>query len=291
MGDANVVEWARAFLEEEHAAPFFLAVGLYRPHLPWYVPSAYFERLPSAGVSLPPVPLDPLAGVPAAGRRLAGQDHARVLASGNWARAVRGYLASIAFADDMVGRLLAALDASRYGGNTVIVVWGDHGWHLGEKAHWRKFALWEEATRVPLAIVAPGVSRAETRCARTVSLLDLYPTLVELCGLPPREELEGRSLIPLLREPAAAWDRPVVTTHGHRNHAVRTERWRYIRYADGSEELYDHDADPLEWENLAGESRFATVKEELARSLPKRDAPPAPRRQAQAAEEREEEEP
>ena len=155
--------------------------------------------------------------------------------------------------------------------------WSDHGWHLGEKEHWRKFALWEEATRVPLVVVAPGVTRPGTRSERTVSLLDLYPTLVELCGLPQKPELEGESLVPLLKDPAAPWDHPAVTTHGRNNHAVRTERWRYIRYADGTEELYDHDNDPHEWTNLAAESRLDEVKRDLARRLPERNAPDAPR--------------
>src|SRR5262249_1696558 len=156
------------------------------------------------------------------------------------------------------------LDASPHAGNTVVVLWGDHGWHLGEKQHWRKFALWEEATRTPLIFVTPGGKAAKQRCDHPVSLMDMYPTLVELCGLTPRPGLEGHSLVPLLKDPKAEWGHPALTTHGRNNHAVRTDRWRYIRYADGSEELYDHDADPLEWKNLAKSAEHAKVKEELA---------------------------
>jgi arylsulfatase A-like enzyme len=281
MGDFKTVSWASEYLSQSHEKPFFLAVGLIKPHLPWYVPQSYFDLFPLDGVTLPPVRAGDLDDVPAAGVRIANPngDHARVLAANQWRPAVRGYLASIAFADAQVGRLIEALDRSPHAANTIVVLWGDHGWHLGEKEHWRKFALWEEATRVPLIVLAPGRTKAGARCVRTVSLLDLYPTLVDLCGLPAKPGLEGRSLAPLLADPNAPWAHPAVTTHGRENHAVRDERWRYIRYADGSEELYDHDADPQEWTNLAGSSDPAAVaaKRALARSLPERNAPDAPR--------------
>ena len=190
-------------------------------------------------------------------------DHASVVDANQWEKAVQAYLACITFADAQIGRLLDALDDERRTRkNTIVVLWGDHGWHLGEKQHWRKFALWEEATRVPLIVVAPGVTKAGQRCDRTVDLLDLYPTLVELCGLPPKKGLEGQSLVPAAEgpeggvgPPGAHDARPRTTTRS------ATERWRYIRYADGSEELYDHDADPLEWKNLAGDAAHADGEE------------------------------
>jgi len=275
MGDAKVVDWAIEYLKRGHDKPFFLAVGFYRPHLPWYVPREYFRAYPEADVTLPTVPDGDLDDVPEAGVRMAKPqgDHARVLRSDNWRKAVSAYLASVAFTDKQLGRLLDALDATGLAKDTVIVLWGDHGWHLGEKKHWRKFALWEEATRVPLMVVAPNVTPKAATCERTVSLLDLYPTLLDLCDLPSRKELEGRSLVPLLREPSAEWNRPVITTHGFQNHAVRSERWRYIRYADGSEELYDHEADPNEWTNIASRKEHDKVKAELAAWLPKKNAP------------------
>ncbi|NQT38922.1 MAG: sulfatase-like hydrolase/transferase, partial [Planctomycetes bacterium] len=256
-----------------------LAVGMFRPHLPWYAPQKYFDRYPLDDIVLPVVPDDDLDDIPEAGLRMAkpGGDHAKVLATNNWEKAVRGYLACITYTDGQIGRLLDTLDASPYAENTIIVLWTDHGWHLGEKHHWRKFTLWEEADRVPLVFVVPGLTGRNVRCERTVSLLDLYPTLVDLCGLPARKELEGRSLKPLLADPAAAWERPVVTTHGRNNHAVRSERWRYIRYGDGSEELYDHQADPMEWTNLAGERKHAAAKKELSQWLPKVNVPEGPR--------------
>lgn len=280
MPDAKTVSWAIERLEQiEPGQPFFLAVGLYRPHLPWYVPRPYFDQFPPAEIVLPRVLENDLDDIPQAGIAMAkpNGDHRRVVEADQWEHAVQGYLASIAFADAQIGRLLDALDAGPHAGNTIIVLWGDHGWHLGEKSHWRKFALWEEATRVPLVIVAPNVTEPNGRSERTVSLLDLYPTLIDLCGLPSRPNLEGESLTPLLLDPAASWNRPVVTTHGRGNHAVRSERWRYIRYADGSEELYDHEADPREWTNLAEDPRLQSIKAELAKHLPKTDAPDAPR--------------
>jgi arylsulfatase A-like enzyme len=285
MGDAKVADWVAGQLRQKQERPFFLACGFTRPHLPWYVPRKYFQPLSLDSIRLPEVKADDLDDIPPAGRRMARPDgdHRKVVEHNQWRQAVQGYLASIAFADAMLGRVLDALDAGPHAQNTIVVLWGDHGWHLGEKQHWRKFALWEEATRTPLIFVVPrGVAglpdgaRAGSRCARPVSLMDIYPTLVELCGLARRPEVEARSLAPLLKDPAAPWEWPVLTTHGRGNHAVRSEHWRYIRYSDGSEELYDHQSDPMEWRNLAGDPRHADVKKELARWLPKTDAPDAP---------------
>ena len=178
----------------------------------------------------------------------------------------------------MVGKILDALDASTYAGNTIIVLWNDHGWHLGEKLHWAKNSLWEEATRVPLILVAPGITEPGGRCARPVSLIDIYPTLIDLCGLNSREGLEGVSLLSLLGDPNATRVEPALTTSRGNNHSVRSERWRYTRYNDGAEELYDHQNDPLEWTNLANMPEYATKKAELAHWLPKSTAPAAPKR-------------
>ena len=181
---------------------------------------------------------------------------------------MQSYLATISFVDAQIGRLLDALDRSPHADNTIIVLWGDHGWHLGEKQHWRKHALWETTTRTPLIITTPdGLGRGQ-QSARMVSLIDLYPTLMELCAVPARSGLDGQSLVPLLRDPQREWTRPVLTTYGYQNHAVRTERWRYIRYEDGGEELYDHHNDPNEWHNLASQPQHAGVIAELQRALP-----------------------
>lgn len=274
MSDYQMVDWAIAQLQKKHDKPIFLGCGIYRPHLPWYVPQEYFDHYPLDKIQLPQIKEDDLADVPEAGVKIAkpNGDHKKVIETDNYAKAVQGYLASIEFADAQIGRLIAALEASPYADNTIIVLWGDHGWHLGEKLHWRKFALWEEAARVPLLIVAPGITKPEQRCERTVTLLDLYPTLADLCGLTPPQAVEGKSLTPLLKNPAAAWDRPALTTHGRNNHAVRDERWRYIRYADGSEELYDHQEDPQEWTNVADLPENEGVKKRLSERLPTTNA-------------------
>jgi arylsulfatase A-like enzyme len=242
------------------------------------VPRKYFDRYPLSEIILPKVKDDDLDDVPPIGRMMAKPegDHAKVLETRNWEKGVQGYLASITFADSCIGRLLDALDASGQADNTIIVLWGDHGWHLGEKLHWRKFTLWEEATRVPFVIVAPGITRPGSRCDRTVSLLDIYPTLAALAGSKPPAAVQGHSLVPLLKDPASPWKYPSVTTHGRDNHAVRSERWRYIRYSDGTEELYDHEKDPMEWTNLAGKGELEPVKKQLAAFLPAVNAKDAP---------------
>jgi len=284
--DGLVANWAIGELGKQQDKPFFLAPGLFRPHLPWYVPQKYFDMHSLDSITLPTVKTDDLDDVPPIGRQMAidgieydaaeGGDHDAVLRTKQWKKGVQGYLASMSFADAQIGRMLEALDNSPFKDNTIIVLWGDHGWHLGEKLHWRKHALWEEATRNPLIIVAPGVTKPNSRCFRTVSLLDLYPTLVELCGLSDNPKLEGASLVPLLKNPEKNWDRPAVTTYKFNNHAVRDERWRYIRYSDGAEELYDHRVDELEWHNLANDPKYDDVKKKLAQWLPKNNAPDGP---------------
>lgn len=280
MGDYKNISKGIEFLGKSHDKPFFLACGLTRPHMPWQVPAKYYDMFPLDSIQLPNVPEDDLEDIPQAGIRIAKPqgDHATVLRTENWKHAVQAYLASIAFADAQIGRLIEALDHSSYADNTIVMLWGDHGWHLGEKQHWRKFALWEEATRAPLMVSVPGMTKPGSVCAQPMEFVHIYPTLAELCGLTPPGNLDGQSFVSLLKNPAAKWDAPALTTHGRNNHAVRTERWRYIRYADGSEELYDHDADPNEWTNLATDSRHRTTIEALQSHLPQVNAEDAPRR-------------
>jgi arylsulfatase A-like enzyme len=192
-----------------------------------------------------------------------------------WKSAVQGYLASISFADAQVGRLMAALDHSAHAHNTIIVLWSDHGMHIGEKEHWEKFTLWEESTRVPLMIVAPGVTQPARVCTRPVSLVDVFPTLVELAGQSPMAQLDGISLVPWLRNPTAPKQQPALTTWGRNNHSVRTERWRYTRYHNGDEELYDHQTDPDEFTNLGARPEHNLLKQALARWMPRTSAKPA----------------
>ncbi|MBI4905945.1 MAG: sulfatase [Acidobacteria bacterium] len=270
MGDYKVADYVSGQLKKKHDKPFFLACGIFKPHLPWYVPEKYFDMHPLSSIKLPSIKEDDLSDIPPIGVKMAkpNGDHAKVIQYKQHQRAVQSYLAAISFADAQLGRVLDAFDASPYKDNTTIVLWSDHGWHLGQKLHWRKFALWEEATHNVFMMVAPGVTKPNGRCGRPVSLMDIYPTLVELHGLSAKAGLEGTSLVPLLRNPVAAWDRPALTTYGRNNHSVRSERFRYIRYSDGTEELYDHQDDELEWHNLAGNPQYEAVKRELARWLP-----------------------
>jgi arylsulfatase A-like enzyme len=278
LPDEAIVDYGIEKLKAKHEKPFFLAVGLHKPHMPWNVPKKYFDMFPLDKIELPPHTEGDLKDVPPGGIKFAKPDgdHAAILKSGRWKEAVQAYLAAIAYCDNQIGRLLDAYDSSPEKANTMICFWGDHGWHLGEKEHWRKFALWEEATRMPFIWVVPGVTKAGGVCDRTVDLMSVYPTLCGLCGFAKPKHVEGEDIAPLLRDPKAAWAKPGITTFNRNNHAVRTERWRYIRYADGGEELYDHDADPYEWKNLAAESKFADVKKELAKQLPEVNKPELP---------------
>jgi len=283
MGDFKSVAYVSKQLRREHEKPFFLACGIYRPHLPWYVPRKYFDMFPLESVKLPLVlenDLDDLSDRIKDIAHRAGNYHRHVLDAGQWKNAVRGYLASIAFADTMLGKLLDALENSRYADNTVVIIWSDHGWQLGEKEHWRKFALWENVLRSVLMIKvprgAPGLpmgTKKGLRCDRIVSLQDIYPTLNELCGFPPRDDIDGRSLVPLLKDPAVAWNHPAVSTYDYGEFSIRSERWRYTVYIDGSEELYDHSKDSEEWTNLAEDPQYEKIKRELRQSIPKNPAP------------------
>ncbi|MGN6543525.1 MAG: sulfatase [Aureliella sp.] len=275
VSDTQIADYGIAELGKQHAQPFFLTVGFHKPHMPWNIPRKYFDMHPLDEIELPPVQAGDLDDVPPAGVKVAhaSGDHQRVLESGRWKEAVQAYLAAISYLDGQVGRVLDALDKSDYRDNTIICLWGDHGWHLGEKEHWRKFALWEEATRAPLIWIAPGTTQPGGVCTRPVDFMSIYPTLCELADIPKPEHLEGSSIRPLLADPQAEWSGVAVTTHGFQNHAVRTARWRYIRYADGGEELYDHQSDPYEWKNLADDPQHAKLKAELASHFPKVNRP------------------
>src|SRR4051794_3511625 len=275
LQDWGTADFAIRQLGRSHDKPFFVACGLYKPHMPWNVPKKYYDMFPLDKIELPPYLADDLADVPPAGVNMAkpNGDHAKIVASGRWKDAVQGYLAAIAYTDMNVGRVLDALDKSPYKDNTIIVLWGDHGWHLGEKSHWRKFALWEEATRVPFVWVVPGLTKPDQECTRTVDLMSVYPTLMDVCGLKTPAHVQGVSIKKLLADPQAEWTTPAVTTYLRNNHAVRTEGWRYIKYADGGEELYDETADPYEYVNLAGKPEQAARKAEMAKWLPTTNLP------------------
>lgn len=273
--DYHSVDYCIERLQQKSEQPFFIACGLYKPHLPFVAPKKYYNDFPLASIQLPPFLENDLDDIPPAGVKMAGPnaDHKKFRQSGRWKSAIQSYLATCAYTDMNVGRLLDALEASPHKENTIIVLWGDHGWSFGEKQHWRKFALWEEPTRMPFIWVAPGITSPGTSSERTVDLMSVYPTLCDLAGLEVPSHVEGRSIRPLLASPDASWELPAITTHGFNNHAVRTEQWRYIRYANGDEELYNELQDPYEWKNLAQDPELTPIKSTLAKWLPKKQKP------------------
>lgn len=269
--DVVNVDRAITHLRRPTERPLFLALGLVRPHCPWTAPKRFFDRYPLGSVPSFATGDADLDDLPPAGRRhaIGVTSDAKIREVGVGPTLVRAYLASLSFMDWNLGRLLDALDDGPRAAETIVVLWSDQGFDLGEKRHWGKNALWETTTRVPLLISVPGKTRGE-RTTMPVSLLDLHPTLLELAGLPsPAQTLDGESLRRLLDDPRATWDRAVVTSQRNKSFAVRDRRWRYIRYKNGDEELYDHDSDPAERRNLAGDPSLAAIKGRLAAAIPR----------------------
>lgn len=290
-GDWQVASWAVEQLQQlgkqhgsrspgaEPPQPFFLSAGFFLPHVPCYATGQWFDLYPTGSLLLPPIQPDDRADTPRFSWYLHWQLPEPRLhflqESSQWKNLVRSYLASISFVDSQVGRVLTALEAASLQDNTLVVLWSDHGFHLGEKEITGKNTLWEESTRVPLMFAGPGIPAGNV-CETPVELLDIYPTLNTLCRLPAVDGLEGQSLVPQLNDPSAPRERPAVTTHNAGNHSIRTRHWRLIRYADGTSELYDLKHDPEEWTNLASRPEHAATLKKLARWLPTEDAAPAP---------------
>lgn len=271
LPDHKAAEWAVERLNEQHDKPFLLMVGFLRPHVPWYVPKKWFDLYDKEKITLPEFKADDLDDVPQMARdiNILPQMPRTTWAIENnqWRNIVHAYLACISFTDHQVGKVLDALDKSPYRDNTIIVLWSDHGYHMGEKNTFQKQSLWERASHVPLVIAGPGIT-GRRQCDRVVSLLDLYPTLLELCKLPTNAKNEGHSLVPLLKEPTQPWDYPAIIGWKKNSFAVQNEQYRYIRYSDASEELYDHKNDPHEWTNIAAQTDMTSIKEQLGAHIP-----------------------
>lgn len=276
QADWKIASWGCDILSEAHEKPWFLGVGFRLPHVPCYASQKWFDLYPRE-VILPPVKTDDRADTPDFSWflhwNLPEPRLSWLKKENQWQPLVKSYLASISFMDSQVGRLLDTLEEKGLSKNTIVVLWSDHGWHLGEKGITGKNSLWERSTRVPLIFAGPGITPNAT-CAKPVELLDMYPTLVNLCGFNPVAGLEGHDIGPLLKNASGKREWPAITSHNQGNHAVRSERWRYIRYADGSEELYDHCEDTNEWNNLAGNKDYAGILQEHRRWLPRVDLPP-----------------
>ena len=283
MTDHMAATWAIDQLEREQTQPFFLAVGFVRPHVPFYVPQEWFDAFSLDEIQLPAVRNDDLDDVPEIGQQIHEMPKYPSLSflqdndNEQFRKCVQAYLACTIFVDHQVGRVLDALERSEYADNTVIVLFSDHGYHLGEKDRVSKHSLWEEATRVPMIVVPARTdslfeSARGRQCSQPVGLIDLYPTLTDLCEVTPNPSNEGRTLRPLLADAGAQWRHSVLTTYARGNHAVRSERYRYIRYEDGSEEFYDHMHDPNEWTNLAHDPAHSEWIRRLREEIPATEA-------------------
>lgn len=283
--DYLACKWAADQLQRDFdGKPFFLALGISKPHLPWIVPQQFFDLYPLDQIKPVEIVRDDLDDIvrkdgkpifkPGGNIFFEDIDKANL-----HKQAQRAYLANISYVDHCLGVLFDALGKSKYADNTIVMLWGDHGWHLGEKLKYSKTDLWEESDRVPLIVRVPGTTPHGVKCDGVVNLLDLYPTLVELCGLPPNPENEGRSFAPLLKNPKMPWNFPTLTTYQFKNHSFTDGRYRYTSYggrADGAEELYDHSIDPMEHKNLAANPEFKGIIDAFKTLLPKHDEPNSP---------------
>lgn len=278
-GDWQVASWAVDQLNDGPEGPFFLSVGFFLPHVPCFATEKWFDLYPEEHTILPPIRRDDREDTPMFSWYL-NWDLPEPRLSwcesvDQWKPLVRAYLACISFVDSQVGRVLDALEKNGFADNTIVVLWSDHGYHLGEKLITGKNTLWERSTRVPLVFAGPGIQEA-TVCHQPVELLDIYPTLNEFLELPTVEGLEGHSLVPQLKDSKAVRPWPAITSHNQGNHAVRSEQWRYIQYADGSEEFYDMRNDPQEFHNLIDDREFAGLVAAHRKWIPRLDRPPAP---------------
>jgi len=279
----DMFDWKNAdyFVKEinkSHDKPQFMAYGIFKPHEPWYLPKEYFDRNPLKDIVLPEMNEKSFAEISKYAKETYAQYEHEVAGfkaikdAGKWKHGVQGYLAAVTFADDCLGKVLKAMKENKKFKDTSLVLWSDHGWHLGEKHHWRKQTLWEEAIHCILTIYAPGITPKGSKTDRVASLLDLYPTLCELAGVKIPEQVEGNSLVPVLKDPKTEWDHPAITITLPKDVSVRTEQYHYIQYNTGDEELYDIKKDMMEWENLANNPEFRAIKQKLAKHIPKHKA-------------------
>lgn len=272
MTDYKSAAWAMNKLEQKHKEPFFLAVGFVRPHVPWYAPQKWFDMYPLSEIETPPYKANDFEDIPLMGYRVTEAPMMptteELIKSSEWKKMVQAYLACISFVDAQVGKVLNALENSEYANNTIVVLWSDHGYHLGEKNRVAKQALWERDTRTVLIFKEPK-GKAKQTCKASVQLIDIYPTLTDLCSLPKYQLAEGNSLVPFLKEPNIPSIQPALSFYGEGNVTVRDERYRLTQYEDGSIEFYDMQKDPNEWTNLANEASVQNEIKELKGYIPK----------------------
>jgi len=280
--DYRTAEYAVQKLHQDFDHPFFLNVGIYKPHSPHFAPQKYFDEYPLMDLKMPLLTKDDCDDLPTGAITLMKDAHwwetmlkSQKINPDAYREFVQAYQSCATFADDMIGKVMKALNSSPYKNNTIIILWSDNGFHLGEKEHIEKFALWEKTTHVPFIIIAPGVTKAGTIISNPVDLTTIYPTLTDLCGLKTPAGIEGFSIVPLLKDQSVKTP-PALMTYLKGNHAIRTDRWRFIHYADGSEELYDHSKDENEWYNLANNAKNKELLDSLRIFIPTFNADQVP---------------
>ncbi len=276
MPDYQSAQWAIELLNRDYDKPFFLTVGFLRPHVPWYVPQKWFDLHLLENIQTPPYLKEDLEDLPAIVLEMDDMPMMPTtdwaIESGEWPKIVQAYLACVSFVDFYVGEILKELENSKYADNTVVVLWSDHGYRLGEKHTFAKHCLWEEATNAPLIFAGKGIVNGKV-ISSPAEMLSIYPTLIEMCGLQLNEKNEGTSLAPVLQGKKEGVQDYALTTYGWGNHGIRTENFRYIQYNDGSEEFYNHQSDPNEWYNLANNVEITDKKNQLKEFLPKQNIP------------------
>lgn len=276
MPDHQSVDWVIERLNKTYDQPFFMGLGFLRPHVPLYVPQKWFDLHPIEGIEVAPYQANDLDDVPPVAFEIndlpmmPSTDWA--IESGEWKNIIQAYLACVSFVDYQIGRVLDALEDSGHADNTIIVLWSDHGYRLGEKGTFAKHALWEPATNAPLIFAGPDLPKGKVIDA-PAEMLSIYPTLLELSGLPAYDRNEGKSLVPIMKNLEEQSETYAITTFGRKNHAVRSTHYRYIRYEDGGEEFYDHKNDPNEWTNQATNPKYKEEIGKLKKQLPKANAP------------------
>ena len=277
-GDFKIANWGIEKLNSQPKEPFFLALGFFLPHVPCFATQKWFDLYPENEIKPPQTIRNDRSDTPRFSWYLhwkLPEVRLKFLEEKNeWVNLTRSYMACTSFVDHQIGRVIDALEKNDQAKNTIVVLWSDHGWHIGEKEITGKNTLWDDGTRVPLIFSGPGINKG--RCKQPVELLDIFPTLNEMCNLPSLNHLEGLSLKPQLTNFKTKRVKPAITCHNHDNNAVRSENWRYILYADGSEEFYDMKNDPNEWENLASNKKYKELMMEHRKWIPEKNQKPAP---------------
>jgi arylsulfatase A-like enzyme len=272
MPDHKIAAWSVEQLKIRRDKPLFLATGFFRPHVPQYAPKKWFDLYPLDTLKLPKIISDDLKdisryGIDITRLKHVAPTHEWVTKNKEWKPLVQSYLACVSFVDAQIGKVITALDKSEYKDNTYIVLFTDHGFHLGEKRRYAKRSLWEDGARTPMIIVGPGIARGK-KCNQPVQLLDIYPTLLALTGCKADPLHEGHCLEPLLKNPDADWPHMARTSFGPGNYAIVSRRYRFIQYKDGSEEFYDHTKDPHEWNNVIEDPQYAKAIKQHRAQVP-----------------------